>query len=143
MKKVRKYIIDENLLKRYYPAALQNAKLLLEESNKLLELKSYARSYFLACASIEEIGKALMAFSGLGRNLNNPGTQSSLKKAFEDHSAKIPSAFGVPIFSLNPDEKPNDTKKFLLKFDHQPSGIYLIRIAISQSQKTAKLVYLK
>ena len=95
MKKVRKYIIDENLLKRYYPAALQNAKLLLEESNKLLGLKSYARSYFLACASIEEIGKALMAFFGLGRNLNNPGTLSSLKNAFEDHPAKISSAFGV------------------------------------------------
>jgi len=79
MGKSRKYKIDAELLKRYYPAALQNARLLLDESYKLLELKSYARSYFLACASIEETGKALMAFFGLGRNLNNSATQENLK----------------------------------------------------------------
>ncbi len=116
MKKLRKYKIDAELLKSYYLAALENAKLLLDESHNLLELESYARSYFLACASIEETGKALMAFFGLGRNLNNPGTQSSLKMSFEDHSAKILNSFGVLFMELNPEKNPNDTRKFLLQW---------------------------
>lgn len=86
--KNRKYIITKDLLKKYYNSSLSNAKELISESNILHSNRCYARSYFLSCSSIEECGKALLAFNGLGRNLNDPAIQSTLKRNFEDHSSK-------------------------------------------------------
>jgi len=44
-------------------------------------------------ASIEEIGKSVQAFEGLGKNLKDPAIQQRLKLSFEDHSQKVTYAF--------------------------------------------------
>lgn len=80
------------MLRKYLDAALINASELLIEATDLLSKKRYARSYFLACAALEETGKAYAAFSAMGRNLNNPGVETAVKVSFEDHRSKIISA---------------------------------------------------
>jgi len=64
--------LTPELLREYSGAALDNASELLAEATLLLQHGHRARSYFLAVASIEETGKALMAFDGQGRNLADP-----------------------------------------------------------------------
>jgi len=86
--KIRKYVITKDLLKKYYNSSLTNSKGLIREADILQFKNCYARSYFLSCSSIEECGKALLAFNGLGRNLDDPAIQTTLKKNFEDHSSK-------------------------------------------------------
>lgn len=53
----------------------------------------YARTYFLSASSIEEAGKAVQAFEGLGKNLRDPAVTQRLKLQFDDHSQKVASAF--------------------------------------------------
>ena len=48
------------LLREYSVASLNNAEELIEEASLLYERNHIARAYFLAVASIEEIGKALL-----------------------------------------------------------------------------------
>lgn len=92
MKKDRRYILSHKLLHKYLDAAMINASDLLIEASTFLSQERYARAYFLACASLEETGKAYMAFSAMGRNLKNPGVERAVKKSFEDHRSKIISA---------------------------------------------------
>lgn len=92
MKKKRNYSLTKDLLNKYIESALQNAADLLEEASFLLKNEYYPRAYFLACASLEETGKAYIAFSALGRNLRNPGVQTAVKMVFESHPPKIVSA---------------------------------------------------
>lgn len=92
MKKERPYSLSRALLEEYLNAALQNSRELLTEATILLSQKRYARAYFLACASLEETGKAHSAFLAMGRNLKNPGVQAAVKASFEDHQIKIISA---------------------------------------------------
>jgi len=99
MKKVRNYDINNELLKKYELAAIANAEEILNDAKALLARKSYARSYFLSVASIEETGKAFMAFSSRGRNLSNDGLKKKLQKMFEDHPQKIIYAFYSWIFA--------------------------------------------
>jgi len=80
------------MLHKYLDAALINASDLLIEATDFLSKERYTRSYFLACASLEETGKAYLAFSAMGRNLNNPGVETAVKISFEDHKSKIASA---------------------------------------------------
>ena len=80
------------MLHKYLDAALINASDLLTEATTQLSQERYARAYFLACAAMEETGKGYIAFSAMGRNLNNPGIQTAVKAAFEDHRSKITSA---------------------------------------------------
>lgn len=93
MKKIRNYILTTELLEAYQNAALKNASELMEEAKLLLSNKHYARAYFLALSSIEETGKAHLAFDAKGRNFSNGGVCEIIKQKFENHSNKITSAF--------------------------------------------------
>ena len=77
----------------YRDGALANAQALLEEAALLLAHRHYARAYFLAASSVEEAGKAVQAFEGLGRNLSDSAVSNRLKLQFEDHSLKVTAAF--------------------------------------------------
>lgn len=91
--KNRDYQLTADLLLHYRDAALVNAQELLEEAALLLGHGRYARAYFLAASSIEEVGKAVQAFEGMGRNLSDSTVTHRLKLQFEDHSQKVTSAF--------------------------------------------------
>ena len=80
------------MLHKYLDSSVGNAIDLLSEASILLSQERYARSYFLACAALEETGKAYLAFSAMGRNLNNPGVETAVKMSFENHRSKIISA---------------------------------------------------
>jgi AbiV family abortive infection protein len=101
-RKNRDYQLTRELLQQYRDAALTNAQELLEEAALLLQHDHHARAYFLAVASIEEVGKAVQAFDGMGRNLKDPAVAKRLKLQFEDHAQKISSAF-VPWLDTIPD----------------------------------------
>ena len=92
-KKPRGYPLSVDLLAKYRDSALANSEELLAEASLLLAAGHHARSYFLAVAAIEEVGKAVQAFDGMGRNLSNPAVRSKLQAQFEDHSQKITFAF--------------------------------------------------
>jgi AbiV family abortive infection protein len=91
--KDRNYELTEDLIRQYRDAALINAQALLEEAALLLAHGQFARAYFLSASCIEEAGKAVQAFEGLGRNLKDPAVTQRLKHQFEDHSQKVTSAF--------------------------------------------------
>lgn len=91
--KERNYELTTDLLRQYRDAALANAASLLKEADLLLAHGHLARSYFLAVSCIEEIGKAVQAFEGIGKNLKDPAIQQRLKLLFEDHSQKVTYAF--------------------------------------------------
>lgn len=93
MKKARDYDVNDKFLMEYEQAAIANAEELLNDAKTLLEQESFARTYFLSVASIEETGKAYIAFTSRGRDLNNSGLKNKLKELFETHSFKICSAF--------------------------------------------------
>lgn len=99
--KNRNYELTRELLHQYSAAALRNAEELLDEASLLLKHDHQARAYFLAVASIEEIGKAVQAFDGMGRNLKDSAVATKLKLQFEDHSQKVTSAF-VPWLIATP-----------------------------------------
>lgn len=99
--KTRNYELTPALLQQYHDAALANSGKLLLEASLLLEHGHYARAYFLAIAAIEEVGKAVQAFDGLGRNLKDSAVSTRLKLQFEDHSQKITSAF-IPWLMASP-----------------------------------------
>lgn len=101
MKKVRDYDVNNKFLKEYELAAIANAEEILNDAKALLARKSYARAYFLSVASIEETGKAFMAFSSRGRNLSNDGLKKKLQEMFEKHSQKITHAFYGWIFATS------------------------------------------
>jgi AbiV family abortive infection protein len=100
--KDRNYELTIELLCEYRDAALVNAQALLEEAALLLAHAHHARAYFLAVSCVEEAGKAVQAFEGLGRNLSDPGITQRLKLQFEDHSQKVTSAFS-PWVQATPD----------------------------------------
>jgi AbiV family abortive infection protein len=89
------FLTSAELLEQYRDAALVNSQSLLEEATLLLVHGHYARAYFLATSSIEESGKAVQAFEGLGRNLSDSAVTRRLKLQFEDHSQKVTSAFSA------------------------------------------------
>jgi AbiV family abortive infection protein len=91
--KNRDYQLTPELLQQYRDAALANAQELFEEATLLLQYGHRARAYFLAVASIEEVGKAVQAFDGMGRNLKDSAVAMRLKLQFDDHEQKISSAF--------------------------------------------------
>lgn len=91
--KNRDYELTAELLCQYRDAALVNAQALLEEATLLLAHAHYARAYFLAASAIEEAGKAVQSFEGIGRNLRDSAVTHRLKLQFEDHSQKVTSAF--------------------------------------------------
>jgi AbiV family abortive infection protein len=99
MKKERKYRLTLQALNEYQASAFQNASQLITEAETLLARKHFARTYYLACAALEESGKAFLAFSSKGRNLDDPGVQAKIKNHFEDHRSKILSSLGCLLQS--------------------------------------------
>lgn len=91
--KNRDYDLTADLLRQYRDSALVNAQALLKEAALLLAHGHHARAYFLSASTIEEAGKAVQAFEGLGKNLKDPAVSQRLKLQFEDHSQKVTSAF--------------------------------------------------
>lgn len=85
------------LLEKYSEAALENSSELIEEATLLYDHGHYARAYFLAVASLEETGKAMIAFDGLGRNLQDSAVTARLRRSMEDHSSKITAAFTATL----------------------------------------------
>ena len=92
-KKPRGHPLSPKLLADYRDAAIINAGELIAEAETLLEGHHHARAYFLAGAAIEEVGKAVQAAQGIGRNLTDPAVRTMLQTQFETHSSKVTSAF--------------------------------------------------
>lgn len=92
-RKNREFQLSIELLEKYRDAAIVNAQALLEEAALLLSHGHYARGYFLAASSIEEAGKAVQAFEGMGRNFRDSAVSQRLKMEFDDHSKKVTAAF--------------------------------------------------
>jgi AbiV family abortive infection protein len=91
--KNRDYKLTLALLGQFRDASLLNADSLLEEAALLSAHQHHARAYFLSVSSIEEAGKAVQAFEGLGRNLQDCAVEQKLKLQFESHSEKMTAAF--------------------------------------------------
>ena len=88
MIKERKYTLTADLLNGLKQNAIKNATSLLQEAKILLSQRMWARAYFLACVSIEESGKAFIAFNSVNRNLSDPAVQHVLKMELENHGTK-------------------------------------------------------
>ena len=91
-KKMSGYTLTSTLLKGYRKAAVDNSKELLYEATLLLSNNHFSRAYFLATASIEEIGKAVQAFDALGRNVRDPEISTRVRLNFQDYSKKLAAA---------------------------------------------------
>jgi AbiV family abortive infection protein len=91
VQKNKNYTLDLKILDEYQNQAVDNSEDLVLSSKLLFENHFYARSYFLACSSIEETGKAYLAYTSKGRNLKS--VESKLKNTFETHPNKITLAF--------------------------------------------------
>ena len=112
------------LLRDYYEAALDNGSELVDEAELLYSNGHRARAYFLAVAAVEEIGKALIAFDALGRNLSDPAVRKRITSAIQDHQQKIVAAVGQWLPS-NPTSD-QDVKRILnwmlhLRHGREPS----------------------
>ena len=95
--------LSADVLQAYCDGALRNAAELTEEATLLCKSRHFARAYFLAVASIEETGKAAMAFDARGRDLTSKAVFDRLIQSFANHSEKITSAF-APWFAAHPDK---------------------------------------
>src|SRR3989338_5119065 len=102
MKKNRNFNLSIALLQELSQSALRNSKELCLEASLLERNGHYARAYFLAVASIEETGKAKIAFDAQGRKFNDSAVCDRIKRSLEDHSSKITSAF-IPWVESSPD----------------------------------------
>lgn len=95
--------MTSELLCSYSEAALSNADELLVEASLLHDHGHNARAYFLAVASIEEAGKALIAFDSQKSNLSDPAVCSKLKAITENHAQKITYALTMwALHSVDP-----------------------------------------
>lgn len=81
------------ILREFAEASLQNSIDLVREAILLSENDHFPRAYFLGIASVEESGKAFLAFGGMGRSLQDSAVTSNLRRCFEDHGKKINAGF--------------------------------------------------
>ena len=91
--KTKNFNLSLVFLKNYCLEAVINAESLFAESKLLFKHCYYARSYFVAIASIEETGKAVIAFDAQGRKLANSRIATKIRRQLADHAAKINSSF--------------------------------------------------
>ncbi len=91
-KKNRGYQLSSMMLRGYRKAAVDNARELQYEAELLLRNNHYARAYFLAVTSIEEMGKAMQAFDALGRNVRDPAVSARVRLNFEDYPKRMLAA---------------------------------------------------
>lgn len=89
--------ISEVSLVKLAAAALANSEALLQEASALLSANHYARAYFLAVASIEEVGKAAISFNAAGRNISDQKVAKAVRNKLLDHKSKIISAFAPSL----------------------------------------------
>ena len=80
--------LTKSLLRSLSDAAIKNARELYSEAELLRDHGHMARAYFLATSSIEEAGKALLAFDSQNRNLSDPAICKKIKSSTEDHRTK-------------------------------------------------------
>ncbi|WP_016955775.1 AbiV family abortive infection protein [Catenovulum agarivorans] len=83
----------KELLITYREEALKNAGRLIAEAEILNQNGHIERTYFLAVAAIEEIGKAAIIHQSLGRNLKDSAVTYKIKSTLENHAEKINMAF--------------------------------------------------
>ena len=107
----RKYILTPELLLSYSKAALKNARALWDESCALIDSSHYPRAYFLACASIEETGKAFIAFNSINRKLKNGAVQNAINDYFQTHHFKL--SMGLICLLINHQITEKSGKQFL------------------------------
>lgn len=112
--------LTPELLRAYADAALSNSDELLAEASLLLAHGHMARAYFLAISSIEEAGKAMLAFDAQLRNLNDQAVCSRLKSVLESHPQKISYALGV--WALNDTDPRAALQKALDLISHLTHG---------------------
>lgn len=96
--------LTASLLRSYSEGALRNADELLVEASLLLDHGHEARAYFLAVASIEEAGKALLAFDSQSRKFSDPAVSTKLQIHMANHGDKIRYALGSWAVS-SPDQR--------------------------------------
>lgn len=87
------------LLAEYSDTALANAEELIAEAQLLYDNGHFSRSYFIAVAAIEEIGKSFIAFEAQGRNLQASAVTAKVRRSLENHSSKINAAFLASVIS--------------------------------------------
>jgi AbiV family abortive infection protein len=135
--------LTRELLREYSEAALDNAAALLDEATLLLRHGHRARTYFLAVASMEETGKALLAFDGQGRNLTDPAVVTKLRRSMESHRSKINAAFSAWIMArANVREAVMPAVNLIIALTHgrEPSMYTDIRSAIGRVQRPSEVV---
>lgn len=124
-------------------AALANASELIAEASLLYSHGHVARAYFLAVASIEETGKAYLAFDSRGRNLRDSAVSAKLKRSLEDHQHKISSAFTAGLIA-HADARnavmPMVDLMVQLRYGREPSMYTDIRTDLAQIQLPAETV---
>ncbi len=74
----------------------------MEEAGVLYKAGHYARTYYLAEAAIEEIGKAAIAHFAKSRDLSSGAVCARIRIEFESHTAKINHAFMASIQATPP-----------------------------------------
>ena len=95
--------LSKQMLVKLSSAALENAEALASEAESLLSNEHFARAYFLAVASLEEIGKSSLAHSAAGRNLDDPQVAKKTWNNLLDHKSKIIAAFGPSLLLTEKD----------------------------------------
>jgi AbiV family abortive infection protein len=91
-KRNRGYQLSSMMLRGYRKAAVDNSRELQYEAALLLRHNHFARAYFLAVTSIEEMGKAMQAFDALGRNVRDPAVSARVRLNFEDYPKRMLAA---------------------------------------------------
>lgn len=135
--------LTREVLGDYSDAALANADSLLDEARLLLHHGHFARTYFLAVAAMEETGKALIAFDGLGRNLSDPAVRTKLERSMENHRSKINAAFSAWIMaSANVREAVIPAVNLIIALTHgrEPSMYTDIRADTGEVQRPSVVV---
>lgn len=90
--------LTKEILLEVVNKAVLNAGQLVDEAKILKEHKKFARAFTLYQLSIEEIGKASMAFSFLlFGNLEDDTEQKVFLKEFRDHKTKTKRAAGIDL----------------------------------------------
>lgn len=113
-KPTRTYPITIETLTAYQAAAVRNSAALMKEAGVLYEAGHYSRTYYLAEAALEETGKAAIAHFAKSRNLASPSVCARIRMEFEDHSAKINSAF-VATLKANAKHPHDEQRDGLMK----------------------------
>lgn len=129
---IQRVTVTNELLQTLQFKALLNASMLIGEAEILFSAKRHARSYFLAAAAIEEIGKAALAFIARGRNLSDHAIQTRLATELGSHSAKISCAFVASIKTMSPEQ----VRGWLEEFTSLCSGLRRGREAALYSDVT-------